>query len=110
MIERDVEAVISGRPRLSASAVSKARWYGATGPWKRISRDGTFSDMKEPGAIEGAKVEPVKGIRKLVAERMIQSLQTSAQLTLNAHFELTAAQAYRKARVDEGKSKSRLMI
>ena len=42
------------------------------------------SDMREPGAIEGAKVEQVKGIRKLVAERMIQSLQTSAQLTLNA--------------------------
>ena len=63
------------------------------------------SDMREPGAIEGAKVEAVKGIRKLVAERMIQSLQTSAQLTLNAHFELTAAQAYRKERVDGGKAK-----
>ena len=63
------------------------------------------SDMREPGAIEGAKVEQVKGIRKLVAERMIQSLQTSAQLTLNAHFELTKAQAYRKERVDGGKSK-----
>ena len=36
---------------------------------------------------------------------MIQSLQTSAQLTLNAHFELTAAQAYRKERVDGGKAK-----
>ena len=106
MIERDVEAVISGRPRLSASAVSKAR-DGMEPPvrGKGLAGMALSSDMKEPGAIEGAKVEPVKGIRKLVAERMIQSLQTSAQLTPNAHFELTAAQAYRKARVDEGKSK-----
>ena len=106
VIERDVEAVISGRPRLSASAVSKAR-DGMEPPvrGKGLAGMALSSDMREPGAIEGAKVESVKGIRKLVAERMIQSLQTSAQLTLNAHFELTASQAYRKARVDEGKSK-----
>ena len=106
VIERDVEAVISGRPRLSASAVSKAR-DGLEAPirGKGLAGMALASDMREPGAIEGAKVEPVKGIRKLVAERMIQSLQTSAQLTLNAHFELTAAQAYRKERVEAGKSK-----
>ena len=106
VIERDVEAVISGRPRLSASAVSKAR-DGMEPPLrgKGLAGMALSSDMREPGAIEGAKVEPVKGIRKLVAERMIQSLQTSAQLTLNVHFELTAAQAYRKERVEAGKSK-----
>ncbi|MEC8044322.1 MAG: dihydrolipoamide acetyltransferase family protein [Verrucomicrobiota bacterium] len=106
VIERDVETVISGRPRLSASAVSKAR-AGMEAPnrGKGLAGMALASDMREPGAIEGAKVEAVKGIRKLVAERMIQSLQTSAQLTLNAHFELTAAQAYRKERVDGGKAK-----
>ena len=106
VIERDVEAVISGRPRLSASAISKAR-DGLEAPirGKGLAGMALASDMREPGAIEGAKVEPVKGIRKLVAERMIQSLQTSAQLTLNTHFELTAAQAYRKERVEAGKSK-----
>ena len=106
VIERDVEAVISRRPRLSASAVGKAR-QGMESPvlGNGLAGMALASDMREPGAIEGAKVEPVKGIRKLVAERMIQSLQTSAQLTLNAHFELTAAQVYRKTRVDEGNSK-----
>lgn len=106
VIERDVEAVASGRPRLSASAVTQAR-NGMEPPLrgKGLAGMALSSDMKEPGAIEGAKVEPVKGIRKLVAERMIQSLQTSAQLTLNAHFELTAVQAYRKARVEAGKLK-----
>ena len=106
VIERDVEAVASGRPRLSASAVLQAR-SGLETPLrgKGLAGMALSSDMREPGAIEGAKVEPVKGIRKLVAERMIQSLQTSAQLTLNAHFELTAAQAYRKDRTESGKSK-----
>ena len=106
VIERDVEAVISGRPRLSASAVSKAR-DGLEPPirGKGLAGMALASDMREPGAIEGAKVETVKGIRKLVAERMIQSLQTSAQLTLNAQFELTASQAYRKESEVSGRSK-----
>ena len=62
-------------------------------------------DMRQPGAVEGAEVEPVKGIRKVIAERMIQSLQSTAQLTLHASFELTAAQAYRKKRLQDGQSK-----
>ena len=106
VIERDVEAEISRRPRLTASAVGKAR-QGMESPalGNGLAGMALASDMREPGAIEGAKVEPIKGIRKLVAERMIQSLQTSAQLTLNAHFELTAVKVYRKTRVDEGNSK-----
>ncbi len=106
VIERDVQSVISGRPRLSASAVASSR-EGLEPPprGKGLAGMALASDMMEPGAILGAKVKPVKGIRKLVAERMIQSLQTSAQLTLNAQFELTASQAYRKERVDQGKSK-----
>ena len=36
---------------------------------------------------------------------MIQSLQSTAQLTLHASFELTAAQAYRKKRLQDGQSK-----
>tara|TARA_Y100001954_G_C15651700_1_gene523005 strand:+ start:32 stop:769 length:738 start_codon:yes stop_codon:yes gene_type:complete len=62
-------------------------------------------DMRQPGAVEGAEVEPVKGIRKVIGERMIQSLHSTAQLTLHASFELTAAQDYRKKRVQDGLSK-----
>jgi len=36
---------------------------------------------------------------------MIQSLSTTAQLTLHASFELSRAQAYRKERLDAGQSK-----
>jgi pyruvate dehydrogenase E2 component (dihydrolipoamide acetyltransferase) len=39
---------------------------------------------------------PVKGVRKVIAERMLQSLQTTAQLTLNASADARALQALRK--------------
>ena len=38
----------------------------------------------------------VKGVRKVIAERMLQSLQTTAQLTLNASADARALQALRK--------------
>jgi pyruvate dehydrogenase E2 component (dihydrolipoamide acetyltransferase) len=42
------------------------------------------------------EVIPVKGVRKVIAERMLQSLQTTAQLTLNASADARALQALRK--------------
>ena len=106
VIERDVEAFIDGRPRLSASAHSKA--MDGLEPPKRgsgLAGMALAGDMRIPGAIEGAETEPVKGIRKVIAERMMQSLQSTAQLTLHSSFELTNAQAYRKQRLADGKSK-----
>jgi pyruvate dehydrogenase E2 component (dihydrolipoamide acetyltransferase) len=63
------------------------------------------SDMREPGAIDGADVTPVKGIRKLIADKMMQSLQGTAQLTLHSSFDATACQQYRKKRLADGESK-----
>ena len=106
VIERDVEAFLAGRPRLSVSARSKA--MDGLEPPKRgsgLAGMALAGDMKVPGAIEGARIESVKGIRKVIAERMMQSLQSTAQLTLHSSFELTAAQAYRKQRLADGKSK-----
>jgi len=42
------------------------------------------------------EVITVKGVRKVIAERMLQSLQTTAQLTLNASADARALQALRK--------------
>jgi pyruvate dehydrogenase E2 component (dihydrolipoamide acetyltransferase) len=42
------------------------------------------------------EIIPVKGVRKVIAERMLQSLQTTAQLTLNASADARALQALRK--------------
>ena len=106
VIERDVEAFLAGRPRLSVSARSKA--MDGLEPPKRgsgLAGMALAGDMKVPGAIEGARIESVKGIRKVIAERMMQSLQSTAQLTLHSSFELTAAQAFRKQRLADGKSK-----
>jgi len=103
VIERDVEAVLAGRPRLSASAAAAAREGGLEPPnhGKGLAGMALAGDMLEPGAIEGAEVEPVKGIRKLIAERMMQSLSNTAQFTLNSTFDATAIQNYRKRKREE---------
>jgi pyruvate dehydrogenase E2 component (dihydrolipoamide acetyltransferase) len=105
VIERDVEAVVEGRPRLSASALAVARGGDLEPParGKGLAGMALACDMLEPGAIEGAKVEPVKGIRKLIAERMMQSLGNTAQFTLNSTFDATAVQTFRKQRREEAK-------
>ena len=107
VIERDVEAAISGRPRLSATAKARSLSGDFETPARGTGLAGMVrsQDLKVPGSVEGAEVTPLKGIRKVIAERMIQSLHTTAQLTLHASFELSRAQAYRKERLDAGQSK-----
>ena len=105
VIERDVEAVVEDRPRLSASALAAAQGSDLEPPvrGKGLAGMALAGDMLEPGAIEGAKVEQVKGIRKVVAERMMQSLGSTAQFTLNATFDATAVQAFRKQKRKQAK-------
>jgi pyruvate dehydrogenase E2 component (dihydrolipoamide acetyltransferase) len=45
---------------------------------------------------DDVEVVQVKGVRKVIAERMWQSLQETAQLTLNASADASALLAYRK--------------
>ncbi len=103
VIERDVEAAAAGRPRLSASAAASARETGLEPParGKGLAGMALAGDMQQPGAIEGAQVEPVKGIRKLIAERMMESLTNTAQFTLNSTFDATVIQTYRKRKREE---------
>ena len=105
VIERDVEAVLAGRPRLSASASAAARKGGLEPParGKGLAGMALAGDMLEPGAIEGAEVEPVKGVRKLIAERMMESLANTAQFTLNSTFDATGIQTFRKKKREEAK-------
>ena len=112
VIERDVEAVLAGRPRLSASASAAAREGGLEPParGKGLAGMALAGDMLEPGAIEGAEVEPVKGVRKLIAERMMQSLANTAQFTLNSTFDATAIQTFREKKRKEAKETGRPRI
>jgi pyruvate dehydrogenase E2 component (dihydrolipoamide acetyltransferase) len=49
-----------------------------------------------PALTDEVETVPVKGIRKVIAERMLASLQTTAQLTLNASADAKALLAYRQ--------------
>ncbi len=107
VIERDIEATLAGRPRLSATARSRSLSEDLEAPACGSGLAGMIlsKDLKVPGSVEGAEISPVKGIRKVIADRMIESLQNTAQLTLHTSFELTQAQAYRAQRLEAGQSK-----
>ncbi len=107
VIERDIEATLEGRSRLSATARSRSLSEDLEVPARGSGLAGMIlsKDLKVPGSVEGAEISPVKGIRKVIAERMIESLQSTAQLTLHTSFELTQAEAYRAQRLEAGQSK-----
>jgi pyruvate dehydrogenase E2 component (dihydrolipoamide acetyltransferase) len=123
IIERDVLAALASRPKLSPLAQAKLAEGGFTapergsGPRGRVmTRDLRPAEMevieqeskevremrdsretkesREVGAEEGA-VERIMGVRKVIAERMLASMQTTAQLTLNASADARALQALR---------------
>lgn len=112
VIERDVQAVLATRPPLTPAARAAA---GGTVPAQGSGIGGrvvaadltaapaagpaSAAHVAAPAAIPAVADEvtemAIKGIRKLIADRMLQSLQTTAQLTLNASADARALQAYR---------------
>lgn len=125
IIERDVVAALEGRPALTAAAKAAAAAgapvpasgsglggrvtaadivsgaatsqaaprVAATGPDRGIGAELPF-----PGAFTET---PVKGVRKLIADRMLESLATMAQFTLNASADVSRVQELR-ARMKAG--------
>lgn len=114
VIERDVEAALATQPKLTPVAKAMVAEGGfavpaqGSGPGGRVtSKDLVKEQVAAPSAPQSpisrspnltadAEVILVKGVRKLIAERMLQSLQTTAQLTLNASTDARALQALRK--------------
>lgn len=113
IIERDVRAALASPQPVRQPAVTPlARTMLATGIFEapargsgvsgRIMAEDLSSTKPAPAAGPVAVVEddveiiPVKGIRKVIAERMLASLQTTAQLTLNASADARALQNYRQ--------------
>ncbi|MCJ8330598.1 MAG: 2-oxo acid dehydrogenase subunit E2 [Lentisphaeria bacterium] len=106
VIEQDVEAAInSGTARtVAAQATGTASNVEGSG----IGGRATLSDLANAPVAktaspattltsdESVKVTPLKGIRKLIAERMLNSLQTTAQLTLNSSADARAMLNFRK--------------
>ena len=98
VIERDVAAA----PAISPAAAAKAAATGMNVPTIGTGMGGRvlagdlgaeITTLAFPGAV---KEIPVKGIRKLIAGRMLDSLQTAAQVTLNASADARSIMNYRK--------------
>ena len=93
IIERDVLAALENAPVLTAAArtsgaeifsMQRQRQVQGTGLNGRI----TLDDIAKSGSqssVEGDFTDiPIKGIRKVISDRMLQSLAETAQFTLNA--------------------------
>lgn len=113
VIERDVQAAIAAGAALTPGARAEASGFvpGApgTGIGGRVSRTdlaaATMADQIAAPAAATAPVgefpggytdTPLKGIRKVIAERMMNSLATSAQLTYTATAPAAGLMALRK--------------
>ena len=109
VIERDVAAAIAAGPALTSAAraagVSAAEGTGIGGrvsvadagrapeaaPAAAVAAPAAAADF--PGASTSA---PLKGVRKVVAKRMMESLTSTAQLTLNTTANAAGILAMRK--------------
>ena len=92
IVERDVQAAASGGNAAAAAPAQPAR----------PQQPGAARAAERPVAAErpiaAGEVREIKvtGIRKLIAERMLSSLQTTAQLTLHSAADARALQQLRK--------------
>jgi len=111
IIERDVQQALGAGEPLTPAAIAEQVASGKTAPPQGTGIGGRVTagdvrthqpkpepsrampDQPFPGPVES---QPVKGVRKLIAERMHQSLQSTAQLTLDASADARSLLAYRK--------------
>jgi pyruvate dehydrogenase E2 component (dihydrolipoamide acetyltransferase) len=104
IIERDVQAALETRPALTAAA--KAAGPGplpeaGTGIGGRVttvdrSSPSPQSLVPRPPPLPYTET-PIKGIRKIISDRMLKSLAESAQFTLNASAPVTKLQEIRSS-------------
>jgi pyruvate dehydrogenase E2 component (dihydrolipoamide acetyltransferase) len=96
ILERDVRQVLGATAPATPAALEEAKAKGlalpprGTGPGGRVlTADLVAPPTSAPALVDEGfpgptKVTPIKGIRKVIADRMAQSLATTAQFTLNA--------------------------
>jgi len=106
IIERDIEAALAQLPKMTPLAKTMVAQGDYTPPPRGSGAGGrvraedlqAVTGRPTPAAVEAEAVEtvPVKGVRKVIAQRMLESLQTTAQLTLNASADARAMLAYRR--------------
>lgn len=113
IIERDILAEMAKQPQLTPVAsrmMDKGEFIApgkGSGTGGRITSKDLIPGVGSPAVSpefpagpvatpDDVREIPVQGVRKLIAERMLHSLQTTAQLTLNASADARALLAYRK--------------
>jgi len=108
IIERDVLS----QPRLTKTASERFAMEGlfapenGTGLGKRVlAKDlGANAKSQTPAVMEDTITEVKQSnMRKIIGTRMMQSLQNTAQLTMNSYADATALLAYRKQIKEKGK-------
>jgi pyruvate dehydrogenase E2 component (dihydrolipoamide acetyltransferase) len=114
IIERDVQAALARRPKLSPVAQARLAEGGFVAPEKgsgpggrvmtrdlqpvapsiQVDQDQVDKERREEPGVE-VDVVRLTGVRKVIAERMLASLQTTAQLTLNTSADARSLQGLR---------------
>lgn len=94
VIERDVLAAAAAGGRMSPAARAAVRDGSGRAP-RTGSGPGGMILKGDLLAKSASRIVPVKGVRKIIAERMMQSLATTAQLTLHRSFDATSMLAWR---------------
>ena len=98
ILERDVQAALAQGPRLTPVARAMLEEGGyvlpqqGSGPGGRIRR----SDLIPASRTPAAERVPLRGARRITARRMLESLQTTAQLTLHAPADARALLSLRE--------------
>lgn len=99
IIERDVQSALKVAGNLTPLARAMVETGDFSAPERGTGAGGriTKKDLipSAPTVKDDVQTEPLKGVRKLIAARMLESLQTTAQLTLNASADARALRAYR---------------
>jgi pyruvate dehydrogenase E2 component (dihydrolipoamide acetyltransferase) len=108
IIERDIQAALAQIPKMTPLAKSMVSRGGFVAPGAgsgvsgRVMAKDLSTVAAEPAAravtpeADEVQTIPVKGVRKVIANRMLNSLQTTAQLTLNTSADARALLAYRQ--------------
>ena len=104
VIERDIDRYLSENEPLTPAAMDMMTRSGLSAPGagegiggRVLSTDlGAGKDIARDNSPLGYEEVSVKGVRKVISERMLNSIQSTAQLTLNASANATQILELRK--------------
>ena len=94
IIERDIAAAIAAQPK--PTPVAQAMLDSGDYVLAEAASGAVRKDDLLPARAAGSAAIPLRGARKIIAARMLESMRTTAQLTLNRTADARALQAFRQ--------------